>query len=161
MKLVIIESPYSGNIVKNTTYARKCIKDCLSKGESAFASHLLYTQEGILEDSKSDERKLGIKAGLAWGKVAYKTVVYQDLGISKGMQIGIDTAIEDGRIVEYRNLPGWSDDDDPEREAKIAYQAYGDTTDWKNYLGLPMPVWTELPDKIREAWVAAAKALTK
>lgn len=42
--------------------------------------------------------------------------------------------------------------------AKIAYEAYGAVTDYKNYQGLPMPKWEELPSKIQQAWVAAAKA---
>ena len=42
---------------------------------------------------------------------------------------------------------------------EIAYDAYGATTDHKNYQGLPMPTWENLTDKIREAWEnAAAKA---
>ncbi len=42
--------------------------------------------------------------------------------------------------------------------AEFAYRAYGAVTDFKNYQGLPMPEWDALPPKIREAWVAAAKA---
>ena len=48
------------------------------------ASHLLYTQPGILKDGVPDERQLGIEAGLAWRFVAEATVVYQDLGIRPG-----------------------------------------------------------------------------
>lgn len=42
--------------------------------------------------------------------------------------------------------------------AKVAYRAYGATTDFKNFQGNPMPEWDALPEKIRTAWVAAAKA---
>lgn len=41
--------------------------------------------------------------------------------------------------------------------AKSAYDAYGAVTDHKNYQGLPMPTWEDLPEKIRLAWCAAAK----
>lgn len=41
--------------------------------------------------------------------------------------------------------------------AKVAYHAYGQTTDFKNYQGLPMPEWDNLMDKIRAAWVSAVK----
>jgi hypothetical protein len=41
--------------------------------------------------------------------------------------------------------------------ARHAYDKYGAVTDHKNYQGLPMPTWEALTDKIREAWVAAAK----
>lgn len=42
--------------------------------------------------------------------------------------------------------------------AKAAYRAYGQTTDFKNFQGNPMPEWDALPEKIREAWVNASKA---
>lgn len=48
-----------------------------------------------------------------------------------------------------------------EARAQLAYQAYGQVTDFKNYQGLPMPSWSELPPKIREAWGAAAQALSE
>lgn len=37
-----------------------------------------------------------------------------------------------------------------------AYNAYGETTDFKNYQGLPMPPWDALPEAIQNAWIAAA-----
>lgn len=45
------------------------------------------------------------------------------------------------------------------RLARLAYAAYGETTDYKNYQGLPMPAFDDLPVKIREAWNAAAVAV--
>jgi len=41
--------------------------------------------------------------------------------------------------------------------AEQMYLAYGATTDFKNYQGLPMPEWTDLPEGIVTAWEAAAK----
>jgi hypothetical protein len=46
----------------------------------------------------------------------------------------------------------------PIRRAREAYRAYGQTTDFKNYQGNPMPAWDDLTEKIREAWVAASTA---
>ncbi len=89
---------------RNVEYARKCVRDCLLRGESPIASHLLYTQKGILNDKIQEERQHGIDAGLAWRKVAEATVVYTDLGISKGMEYGIAAAKEAGIPVEYRTL---------------------------------------------------------
>ena len=103
-KLVIIESPYAGDVEKNIRYARLCMRDSFMRGEFPFASHLLYTQDDILNDNLLDERKLGINAGLKWGKFADKTVVYTDYGISPGMQYGIDNAINNNRKIEYRKL---------------------------------------------------------
>lgn len=110
MRLVIVESPFAGDIERNQRYARAALADCLTRGEAPFASHLLYTQPGVLDDSKPEERALGIEAGLCWGRVAEKTVVYADLGISGGMQQGIGRAHAEGRPVETRFLGGqWSE----------------------------------------------------
>ena len=76
MPLVIIESPFAGDVDTNIKFARACMRDSLDRGESPFAMHLLYTQEGILNDNVPEERNRGIEAGLAWGKHASKTVVY-------------------------------------------------------------------------------------
>lgn len=104
MKLVIIESPYAGDVEANVEYARRCVKDSLSRGEAPIASHILYTQPGILDDNIPEERSWGIDAGLAWRKVADVTVAYIDRGISKGMGYGIKAAEESGIPVEYRNI---------------------------------------------------------
>jgi hypothetical protein len=104
LRLVILESPYAGDIDMHTEYARACLRDCLMRGESPIASHLLYTQPGVLRDSKPEERMLGIKAGLAWVQVADATVVYVDHGISAGMRQGIDKAADHGLPVETRRL---------------------------------------------------------
>ena len=103
-KLVILESPFAGDVEKNIEYARKCMRDCFMRGEFPFASHLLYTQKGILNDNNPEERKLGIEAGLKWGEHALKTVVYTDLGISSGMEYGIKLAKEINRKIEFRTI---------------------------------------------------------
>jgi hypothetical protein len=108
MTLVVIESPFAGEIERNIKYARACMRDSLSRGEAPLASHLLYTQEGILKDGVPEERNWGIEAGLAWGKKAKKTIVYTDLGISGGMEKGIQRAKDEGREVEYRKLDSWT-----------------------------------------------------
>jgi hypothetical protein len=111
LRLVIIESPYAADSIeglqRNTAYARAAVRDCALKGESAMASHLLWTQVGILNDDIPEERALGIELGLAWGEKAEATIVYVDLGISQGMKLGIERARELGRPVEFRYLDGW------------------------------------------------------
>jgi hypothetical protein len=104
VKRVIIESPYAGNVAVNLAYARRCMSDSLDRGEAPFASHLLYTQQGILDDKIDAQRKLGIAAGLVWGKAAELTAVYVDRGVSPGMIFGIKSALELGRTVEVRSV---------------------------------------------------------
>lgn len=107
MRLVILESPFAGDIEENVSYAKKCVLDCLLRGEAPIASHLLFTQPGILRDEIPEDRKLGIEAGHQWMRVADAIVVYTDRGISTGMSKGIVRAEEEGRKVEYRELPGY------------------------------------------------------
>ena len=104
MKKVILESPFAGDVEANIEYARRCIRDCLLRGESPYASHLLYTQKGILDDDVPEERKLGIEAGFEWRSGAELTVVYTDRGISGGMRQGIEDSDKRGIPVEYRSL---------------------------------------------------------
>ena len=47
---------------------------------------------------------------------------------------------------------------DPEALAKIAYEAYGQTTSFKNFRGEQMPKFENLGETIRRAWVNAAHA---
>ena len=104
MRLVVVESPYAGDIDRNLRYVRAAMRDCLHRGEAPYASHALYTQPGVLVDDLPGERTLGIEAGLAWGARADATVVYEDFGISGGMALGVERAVAQGRAVEYRRL---------------------------------------------------------
>lgn len=104
IRLVILESPYAGDIEKNVAYARRCLRDSLMRGEAPMASHLLYTQPGVLNDGDPSERAWGIEAGLSWRHVAVASVVYADLGISTGMRYGIKAATDAGLPIEYRTI---------------------------------------------------------
>lgn len=119
-KRVIIESPFAaakdehGNFLRSEDYHRRyalaCLKDSLKRGEAPLASHLLYTQ--VLNDEDPDERMIGIEAGLSWLPVTNTTVVYQDFGISSGMQLGIDRAVSQGVVVVFRKLgKPWSSEE--------------------------------------------------
>lgn len=103
---VIVESPYKAadpeTVERNVRYARRAMHDSLRRGESPFLSHLLYTQ--VLCEEVHADRRLGIAAGLVWGEIAQKTVVYIDYGISVGMHEGIDRAKNENRLVLKRAI---------------------------------------------------------
>lgn len=117
---VVIESPFAGTssdpetwrmqTEDNLAYLRAAMADSLRQGEAPFASHALYTQPGVLDDTIPEQRTLGIEAGLLWGQVAHRTVVYIDRGVSIGMQLGINHALAQGHEVEFRTLPDWQED---------------------------------------------------
>lgn len=104
MKRVILESPYAGDINRNIQYARMCVRDSLMRGEAPIASHLLYTQEGILNDNIPEERQRGIDAGLVWKEVADLQVFYIDYGMSEGMKYAEQYATENNIKIEYRKI---------------------------------------------------------
>lgn len=115
MRRVVIESPYSAptawGVRRNVTYLRACLRDSLRRGEAPFASHGLYTLEGVLDDRVEAERAQGMIAGWAWLTPAAiaADVVYCNLGISGGMMAGILCARRNGVILEFRKLKDWKD----------------------------------------------------
>ncbi len=112
----IIESPFAGDVTRNLRYLRAAMKDAIHKGEAPYASHGLYTQEGVLDDTIPEERKLGMEAGFAWGEAAQKVVAYTDLGLTPGMERGLAIAEDRGLIVETRQLGGWGSETNIEHD---------------------------------------------
>ena len=114
MKRVVIESPYSSGtptaisavVARNVHYLRACVRDSLLRGEAPYASHGLYTQEGVLDDTVPEERRLGMEAGWSFLWVASLSAAYLDLGWSSGMRAGVDMARSLGIVVEERRLGG-------------------------------------------------------
>jgi hypothetical protein len=105
MPRVIVESPFAGGFT-NVRYARECLRDCLYKGESPFASHLLYTQKGLLDDHIPEERAKGIQAADSWLEVADYVCIYMDLGVTPGMVLGIVRASRLGKAIRLRWIRG-------------------------------------------------------
>lgn len=102
MKRVVIESPYAGDVAANMGYLQDCIKDCLARGETPYASHMMLTL--ALDDLDAEQRALGIEAGWPWAEAADYVVVYTDHGISKGMAQSITEHTGRGRQIYYREL---------------------------------------------------------
>lgn len=110
--LVIVETPYaspseSGRAL-NQLYARAALRDSLLRGESPMASHMLYAQTFVLDDTDPDEHDLAVAAGQSWFPFVQTVVVYIDRGISEGMREGISRARELGVAVEERSITEWA-----------------------------------------------------
>ncbi len=104
----IIESPWRDNDrtehLKNIQYAQACVRDSISRGELPFASHLLYTQTGILDDSIEEERELGISLNLMMIERCAAVAIYTERGISDGMLAAIRHAEKLQIPMFYRTL---------------------------------------------------------
>ena len=113
MKLVVIESPYAGDVRRNVRYLQACIRDCIRRGESPYASHQMLTT--ALDDKVPEQRRTGIEAGLAWRRARWideegnirriVPVFYTDLGISSGMDLAARMYCEESVRYEERSLP--------------------------------------------------------
>ncbi len=92
MKLAILESPYRGYVTANVAYARQKLGELVRSGYAPIASHLLYTQPGVLDDGVPAERALGMQAGLAWRHTADVTIFAAGMGWSEGMVASLFSA---------------------------------------------------------------------
>lgn len=88
----IVESPLRGHpdgYEAGKAYARCCLSDSIKRGETPWASHLLYTQ--VLDDTRASERSKGIEMHINIVTIASaipnaKMVLYADYGVSQGME---------------------------------------------------------------------------
>lgn len=107
--LVVIESPFAGNLPFNLHYADCLLFDSLNRGEVPFMGHLLYPR--VFDDHLPSMRDAGIQAHVEMIERADFVVVGLDLGvISQGMRFGIQYATEHRKeIIERRLGDNWSD----------------------------------------------------
>jgi len=103
-KLVIIESPYAGNVSRNMEYLGDCVRDSIFRLEAPYASHGFYTQ--WLDDTVAADRKTGIECGYAWLSAADLVAFYYDLGVSGGMRAALEYCARNGYRIEFRSLGG-------------------------------------------------------
>lgn len=64
----------------------------------------------MLDDTKPDERFMGIEAGIAWREVADLSVFYIDRGMSPGMNAARIKAHQAGWRYEFRSLDPYRED---------------------------------------------------
>lgn len=100
--LVLIESPYSGNVALHMEYLRACFRDALNRGEVPLATHKLYTD--VLDDTIPEQRALGMSMLKELIEQTKLSAVYYDLGISPGMTQGVIYALSIGKHIDARSL---------------------------------------------------------
>ena len=85
---VYVASKYAGDIEANVQAARSYCRRVVDEGYMPIASHLLYPQ--FLDDSKPEERELGLLFGLALLKLCDEVWVFGD--VSPGVEKEIEEA---------------------------------------------------------------------
>lgn len=103
-RCVYLASPLRGDYARNVMYGRRALRDSLMRGEAVTAPHILYAQEGVLDDTDAAEREIGVSAGKEWIWRVDALAAYCDYGISEGMQSEIDLAEALGIPVERRRI---------------------------------------------------------
>ncbi len=104
---VAIESPYAGEVAKNTEFASKLCRYAVEQGKNPFAMHLFFPQ--FLSELDESERNLGIECGLAWTDFAEEVwfCLRPTEKLSRGMLKAvnrIEGQIASGRKVAIRYL---------------------------------------------------------
>lgn len=104
MKLIYVASPYTGDVKKNTEFAKEACRHVMEQGYAFFAPHLLYP--AILDDAKPEQRQAGLDMGLAMLERCDELWVYGG-HISQGMMLEIEEAgrlgIPTRRVMEQEN----------------------------------------------------------
>jgi ABC-type uncharacterized transport system ATPase subunit len=105
IKLVVLESPYSGDVKGNVRYAQKCMNILRAEGHAVFVPHLLWTQHELCPEhfvSDYDEKYtvIGRDAAIECIKrvrqEADLVVFFVDRGWSSGMKAGLQHCKDKG-----------------------------------------------------------------
>lgn len=99
--VVMIESPYSGDVEANEDYARTALWDSLERGEAPIATHLLWTQ--VWDDTCEKTRSTALSRCRTLRNRVDNVVFYVDLGFSDGMKRALAECIEDDLSYEFRS----------------------------------------------------------
>jgi hypothetical protein len=101
--LVCVESPYAGNIERNTLYLKHCLTEVIKYyNENPYASHAFLVN--CLDDSIEGERARGLVYSRQWGLKADKRIFYVDFEMSGGMVEAANYYISEDKLIEFRTL---------------------------------------------------------
>lgn len=106
MQKVIVETPYSSDRPLNIAYLKACLRNCILRNESPYASHWMIAESGILNEDDPAERKLGIELGHLWITHDNTSIFYLDRGFSHGMALGLQARLRIDRKFIFRILGG-------------------------------------------------------
>lgn len=115
LKPVVYESPFASTdfdtFARNIAYARLLIREgATGYNEAGIASHVIWTQPGILRDTVESERNLGIACGIVFANMAKQGIIGHiygiDLGWSKGMLRSKEYVLANGGEIVERRLAG-------------------------------------------------------
>ena len=116
MKLIIICSPYSGNILKNTYKAQEYCKYVYRQGHIPFAPHLFFPR--FLNEHNREEREVGIQLGIEILKRADELWIFGNT-VTNGMKQEIEAAKKFNKIIKY-----FIEEDNENGQTKITFSGF-------------------------------------
>jgi len=123
MPIVVLESPYSGDIPLNVAYAQRAMFDARCRGETVIIPHLLWTQHHLAPNhfvsdytdkfllSANGGRDIAFEQIKALREIADCVVFYVDRGYSSGMLLAKKHCQEKGIYFKERKLGNLGDDE--------------------------------------------------
>jgi hypothetical protein len=113
--VVVLESPYSGDIPLHVVYGQRVMTDSRSRGEIVIMPHMLWTQHHLAPHSYVDDwdekyevpnggREVSLEQIKVLRERADKVIFYTDYGMSSGMQHGLDHCKERNIPYEMRTI---------------------------------------------------------
>lgn len=104
MKIIYICSPYRAEneetLNRNIKYAKELTREVLLRGDAAITVHLYMTQ--CLSEKITEERNVGLAAGMDILRRCDGIVVGERFGISEGMSQEIQCAKDGNMTIEYK-----------------------------------------------------------
>lgn len=82
--IILVESPYAGDIQRNSEYARRAMLHVIEQGHTPIVPHLLYPQ--VLNDSEPLQRERALEMCADLREQADAVWFFVDYGISPGME---------------------------------------------------------------------------
>lgn len=81
--VILVESPYAGDIQRNSEYARRAMLHVIEQGHTPIVPHLLYPQ--VLDDSDPLQRERALEMCAELREQAEEVWFFIDYGMSSGM----------------------------------------------------------------------------
>lgn len=91
--IILVESPYSGDIQRNSEYARRAMLHVIEQGHTPIVPHLLYPQ--VLDDSDPEQRETALQMCAELRRVAHEVWFFVDYGSSSGMERAMWEMVKD------------------------------------------------------------------
>lgn len=121
-----------GELSLHRVYLARCLRDCIKRGETPYASHGLLTLAGVLHDNNPAEREQGILAGFAMRRGMHATVVYIDCYDDNWRSGGMQRGVADVNALQVEELQAGN----RRHELEVRRLADTDPT-WKPIVYLP------------------------